>query len=75
MNSEYLNYLKDSIPLLVEQALETKREQSSSNSDFDNGKLMAYYEVITLLQQQAVAFGVPLSDIGLDKISPDNDLL
>jgi hypothetical protein len=61
--------------MLVEQALEAKREMVASKSDYDSGKLMAYYAVISLLQQQAKAFEIPLKEIGLDGITPDIDLL
>ncbi len=75
MSSVYEHFLQDSVPMLVEQALEAKREMMASRSDYDSGKLMAYYAVISLLQQQARAFEIPLKEIGLDEITPDVDLL
>jgi hypothetical protein len=36
---------------------------------------MAYYEVLSLMQQQAVAFDLPLQDLALDGLDPDRDLL
>ena len=32
-------------------------------------------EVVSLMQQQADAFGLPHSDLGLEGIDPENDLL
>lgn len=36
---------------------------------------MAYYEVVSLMQQQAVAFGIEAQSLGLDDISPERDLI
>ena len=36
---------------------------------------MAYVEVLSLMQQQAEGFGVPLSELCLDELDPENDLL
>ncbi len=36
---------------------------------------MAYYEVISLMQQQAEAFGIPLTDINLEGLDPEKDVL
>ncbi len=36
---------------------------------------MAYYEVVSLMQNQAISFGLPLEDVGLHGIDPDKDLI
>ena len=36
---------------------------------------MAFHEVISLMQQQVQAFGIPLEDLGLDDIQPEKELL
>jgi hypothetical protein len=36
---------------------------------------MAYVEVLSLMQQQAVAFNLPLSDLALDDFDPERDLV
>jgi hypothetical protein len=36
---------------------------------------MAYYEVISLMQHQAEAFDLPLSDLALFGLDPDRDLI
>jgi hypothetical protein len=41
----------------------------------ETGRLMACNEIISLMQQQAVAFGLSLEEISLDGIDPDNDLV
>lgn len=39
------------------------------------GIKFAYYSVISLMQQQADAFDIPLKDLKLDDIDADRDLL
>ena len=36
---------------------------------------MAYYEVLSLMQQQAEAFDLPLNDLGLSGLDPDRELI
>ena len=72
------NYLRDLGHLLKEDALEAKRDMDSASGDdatFAQGRRLAYYEVISLMQQQAWVFGIPLEEIGLADINPDNDLV
>jgi hypothetical protein len=77
--SIYKHYLIDLCRLVKDNALEARREkQLATDSDgqlFEAGRLMAYHEVISLMQQQAKSFGLPLAIIGLDDIDPEKDLL
>ena len=66
-------YLLDLGTLLKEYAVAAKRAAESDS--FSLGRLMAYHEVISLMQQQAVAFGLPLERLGLHDIDPERDLL
>ncbi len=71
-------YIRDLGVLLKEKALEAKEESRSVPEDeraFALGRLMAFHEVISLMQQQARAFGIPLKELGLDDIQPEEDLL
>ena len=71
-------YLRDLGVLLKEIALRAKKEAltvSESDRGFALGRLMAMHEVISLMQQQANAFGLDVKDIGLDGISPERDLV
>lgn len=36
---------------------------------------MAFYHVISLMQDQALGFGIDLKDLKLESIDPDRDLL
>ena len=49
------DYFEDFINQVIEKAVVIK---NSSNSEFDNGKLFGYYEIISLMLNQAEAFGV-----------------
>jgi len=75
LSDTYWHYIKDLIQIISEKSLDAKRDAEGSKLDFDVGGLMAYYEVLGILQQQANAFGIPLAEIGLDKIDRDRDLL
>ena len=56
------NYLRDLGDLVKRSALEAraKRDEMASGVDqaFESGRLTASYEVVSLMQQQAVAFGM-----------------
>jgi hypothetical protein len=68
---------------LRERALDARRsaqlakaqQASDAESEFQSGLALAYYEVMSTLVHQALALGVPLSDLGLDGFDPDRELL
>jgi hypothetical protein len=77
MSAEGL-YLRDLGVLLKEMALRAREEQKSAsegNRDYALGRLMAMHEVISLMQQQAQAFGMELESISLNDIEPEKDLM
>ncbi|HEY4315900.1 MAG TPA: hypothetical protein VGO19_10395, partial [Actinomycetes bacterium] len=53
----------------------TDRPKSDPNRTFLEGRRMAYVEVLSLMQQQAVAFDLPLRDLGLEGFDAERDLL
>lgn len=78
MPSAHGNYLRDLGPLIREQAIEAKAAaETNQGPDREHhvGRLMAYYAVISLMIQQAEAFGIPASDLGLAGFDPEKDLL
>lgn len=79
MNELHRNYLFDFGYLLREQAVEAKAECQSAKGTaeeaFLSGRLMAYYEVLSLFVNQANAFGMPIEDLHLCGLNPDRDLL
>lgn len=78
-SSECIGYVRDLGLLIKEKAFDAKHAKESSvgtaNHQFDLGRLMAFHEVISLMQQQAEAFGIPFEEIGLTDVDPDHVLL
>lgn len=70
--NNYKYYLEDLVCLLKEKAEEVREDNSSDM--FEQGRLMAYYEVLSLLLDQASAFSIDFKSIGLDMINPDKYL-
>ena len=73
------HYLRDLGYLVKERALAARqRERQASGTaahEFESGHALAWYEVVSLMQGQAVAFQLPLKDLALDDLDPDKDLL
>jgi hypothetical protein len=72
------NYLRDLGRLLRENAAEAKtrlRSSSAAERDFESGRLLGYVEAVSLMQQQAAAFGIELHELSLDGLDPERDLL
>ncbi len=71
----YKYYAKDLGFLVKELALEAKRNASKEKTDFSVGYMAGFHRVVSLMQQQAEAFGIAYADIGLDGIDADEDLV
>lgn len=72
------HYLNDLIRLLIDRARKARAERdaaSGADRDAADAALLAFHEVVSLMQQQAIAFGIPLADLGLHAIHPEQDLL
>jgi len=65
----------DVIRELLEMAQAAKTEAQISGSAYEKGRHFALYEVISLVAQQADAFGIDRSDLGLAGVDPERDLL
>lgn len=78
-DERYKWYLYDLGFLIKEYALDAKKRfvesKGTEKEMYEAGERMAFYSVVTLMQQQAEGFGIPLSDLRLDDINPDRDLL
>lgn len=74
-NNTWQYYVSDLGKLLKERAFDAKTERDAKGGEFELGRLLAYNEVISLMQNQAQVFGLPLEEIGLAGIDPDNDLV
>lgn len=80
----YEGYLQEICEILRERATEARRDEDmlkkkkgaeSSEYIFQSGRALAYYEVISTIRNQAMAMGIPLEILGLDKFDPDKELL
>jgi hypothetical protein len=74
MTANDFNFLFDLVSLLREKAVEAKNE-ANTGSDYEKGRHFAYYEVLSLIQQQAQAFGIGMENIGMKEFDPDRDVL
>lgn len=60
----YRNFILDLMPLLKEYLHDAKQENSD---EFNKGKIMAYIDVLSLIQMQADNFGIDLKELGLEE--------
>lgn len=79
MSDKHKDYLFDLGFLFKERALEARSQRDgllpgSLEREFHAGRVLAFNEVISIMQQQAEGLGLPLSDLRLDDIEPDRDL-
>jgi hypothetical protein len=71
-------YLRDLGFLIREEAVKAREEARGGDDEgreWRQGRKFAYMEVVSLMQHQAEAFELPLSDLALDGIEPENDLI
>lgn len=76
MAEKHENYLYDLGLLLKERALAARRQRDelpleSLERAFQSGRVIAFNEVISIMQQQAEGFEIALSDLRLDDIDRD----
>jgi hypothetical protein len=70
------NFIVDLGALVKEGALKAVATSRAAGSDqFEAGRAMAWYEVASLIQQQAGAFGLSLSQVGLSGFDAERDVL
>ena len=76
MASPAENFILDLGALAREAALKAVENSRASGADqFEAGRAMAWYEVTSLIQQQAAAFGLSLTQVGLGGFDAERDLL
>lgn len=71
---KYKLYLQDLVFLLKENFEQAKVNQSASKGEFNKGVSTGIYQCLDLVKQQAVSFGIPLSELGIDDFTLE-DLL
>jgi len=60
----YKNFLLDLIPLIKQNLSAVKKE---INDDYNKGRIYSYFDVLSLIQQQAISFGINLKELDLEK--------
>ena len=78
--STYQHYLYDLGLEVKLRALEALRERDAAADGspeklFHLGRVLAFNEIISIMQQQAAGFDIPLAELRLEDIVPDRDLL
>jgi hypothetical protein len=69
------NCLTDLGRLLLGLAQDAKDDAALSGDAFQRGRQMGLYEAVSLLAQQADAFGMSRDEVGLGDVDPERDLL
>ena len=72
---KYALYLRDLGTVLKERALEARQKRDTERTDFQSGRLMAYYEVLSTMRNQADVFDLSPEDLNLHDVDPDRDIL
>ena len=74
--SAHANYLRDLGYELRRQAEAARAEARARPEDaFAQGQAHAFCSVLSLMQQQAQSFGLPLGELALDGLDAERDLL
>lgn len=61
-----INYVRDLSALVCQM----QKDAADDNDGFESGRRFAFFEIVSLMQQQADAFGIQRSDLGL----PEKDV-
>jgi hypothetical protein len=80
INEKYKWFLYDLGPILKGRAFQHKADRDSAPDGSEErslltGQVLAFNEVISILQQQADGFQISHKELRLDGIDPDNDLV
>ncbi len=68
MDETYICYLGDLGYLIREMAEEAKRDSVTEPSEYAVGYLMAIHAIVSLMQQQAITFEIPLDELNLQNL-------
>jgi hypothetical protein len=74
--SVFEDYLHDLGVLVREMAMEAKAKAvDGGRNDFVTGYMAAFHRIVSLMQQQAETFNLPLEKISLEGLDPDEELV
>ena len=65
----YKNYLLDTISILKANNKKFQFELKQNKDDFIEGQLFAYYDILTILKQQTIAFDTKENELGLSELT------
>jgi hypothetical protein len=71
MTNEAENYLQDLGKELLLLARNAQRESAQGTDPFQKGRQTAFYEVLSIMKQQALSFGLDDRIVGLDGVDID----
>lgn len=79
MSEQHAAYLFDLGSQIKQMALDARTQRDgavagSAERELHAGRLLAYYEVVSRMKNQAIAFEIPTHELQLDDIDPDRDL-
>ena len=73
------NYRLDVGQLIKESAQraleEREKHRGQPAQEFYDGYVLGFHRIVSLMQQEALAFGIDLKALHLDGIEPDRDLV
>lgn len=69
----YQHYLRDLVSILKQKLTEAKQNQTAGD-EFQKGVTMGLYDSLDTIKTQAIAFQIPLHDLGLNDFEPANFL-
>lgn len=62
----FANYIRDIVYIIRERASSSMEKARTTSSEFDDGRVSAFREVLALMQSQADAFEISRSEVCLD---------
>ena len=75
MNRTSGNYCYDLVKAILELGREAKNRASQGDEAFEKGRQMAFYEVLSLMKQQAIAFDIDEATLGLKGMDIEKEVL
>jgi len=76
---KFQQYLCDLGRLVKEYALAAVEERAQHRDQhgqaFYDGYVLGFHRIVSLMQQQAIVFGIDCKELQLDGIEPDRDLV
>ncbi|MDA8376395.1 MAG: hypothetical protein M0Z50_04840 [Planctomycetia bacterium] len=69
------NYVTDLSKVIIKLAQEVRCKREVSDDEFEKGRQFAFYEILSLMRQQAIVFGLNENEIGLAGVNLEEFLI